>query len=127
MEKIYQSEVSSIFKNEYIVAELVEWLDLKTLFTKIVLLCKTSKEAIERENYLLFQKFRDILHIPTTFDTSDLAARENIADMVKAVQEVIKQEAVLISPFAYYTDGGVDTNSNYYFLQHLWKKTGICY
>jgi hypothetical protein len=39
----------------------------------------------------------------------------------------MKSEPIEIFPFAYYTDGGVDTNSNYYFLQNLWKKTGICY
>lgn len=125
MEKIYQPEVKNIFHNDFIVAEIIGFLSLKTLFTKIILISKDAKAAVENENYLLFQKYREILNIPTTFDTNDLAAKETIGDVIKAFQKVVKQEAVAISPFAYYTDGGVDTHSNYYFLQNMWKKTGI--
>lgn len=41
--------------------------------------------------------------------------------------EVIKQEPTDIQPWAYYTDGGVDANTNYYFLQNVWKNTTIWY
>lgn len=39
----------------------------------------------------------------------------------------LKEEPATLNPWAYFTDGGVDTNNNYYFLQNVWKKTNIWY
>jgi hypothetical protein len=126
MEKICSTNLSDLFTQDFVLVEIIDCLDLQTL-VKLKLLSKSVKEAIERENYFLFQKFREFLNIPTTFDSSDLPSKENIADIFKTVLAAIKSEPNGLSPFAFYTDGGVDTNSNYYFLQNLWKKTGICY
>ena len=73
----------------------------------------------------MFQKLRDYLKLPTTFDTSDIASKGNIENIFKRVLVAVKTPAIAANPFAYYTDGGVDTNSNYYFLHNVWKKTGI--
>jgi hypothetical protein len=92
---------------------------------KIKLVCKQAKEAVERENYALFQKLREFLNIPTTFDSSSIMATEDVSEMFKYVISALKGKSIDVAPFAFYTDGGVDTNSNYYFLQNVWKKTGI--
>ena len=90
-------------------------------------LSKSIREAIDKENYELFRKLGDFLHIPSTFNSSDLPSKENIFHVFRKVTEIMEQEPEEISPFAYYTDGGVDTNTNYYFVQNVWKKTSICY
>lgn len=126
MEKIYDNTLSEFFYNDFIIVELIRWLDLVTLY-ELKLISKSVKAAIENENYALFMKIRDYLNLPTTFYSSDLISKYNVEDIFKRAVAASKQEATLLSPFAYFTDGGVDTNSNYYFLQNVWKKTGIWY
>lgn len=126
MEKICEYSFGDIFTNDFVLAELIQLLDLKTII-KLKLLSKKIRKAVENENYALFQKLREFLKLPTTFDTSDIASNRNIESVFKMVLEAVKTPATSANPFAFYTDGGVDTNSNYYFLHNVWKKTGICY
>ena len=124
MEKICDTGIRNLFTNDFVVAEIMQLLDLKTLLS-LKQLSKSVKIAIENENYLLFMRLRDYLNVPTTIYSSDLPSIYKVEDIFKNAIAATKKEAVSISPFAYFTDGGVDTNSNYYFLQNFWKKTGI--
>jgi hypothetical protein len=126
MEKICKYSIGDLFTNDFVIVELIHLLDLKTIM-ELKLLSKSIKQAVENENYALFQKLREFLKLPTTFETSDIACKKNIEDVFRRVLEAINAPATNANPFAYYTDGGVDTNSNYYFLHNVWKKTGICY
>lgn len=126
MEKILDISINSLFQEDVFIVGLIEFWEIQEI-VKYRQLSTYVKEAIDRENYALFQKLRDYLHIPYTFDSSDLASQENIINVFKYVIQALKEEPQSISPFAFYTDGGVDTNSNYYFLQNVWKKTGIWY
>lgn len=126
MEKICASNISDFFQNDFVIVEIIKCLDMKSL-AKIKLVWRQAKEAIERENYTLFQKLREFLNIPPTFDSSSMMATEDVSEVFKYVVQALKGEPIDVAPFAYYTDGGVDTNSNYYFLQNVWKKTGIWY
>lgn len=116
-----------ILMQEFVISEIITFLDMKTLFLKAVWLSKATRSAITWENYTLFSKLRDFLHIPTTFDCTDLPAFCDISEIFKNVLKSLTIDPEVLSPFAYFTDGGVDTNSNYYFLQNVWKKTNICY
>lgn len=126
MEKICEYSFGDIFTDDFVIVELIQLLDLTTIM-KLKLLSKRIRKAVENENYALFQKLRNYLKLPTTFDTSDIASNRNIETVFKKVLEAVKTPATSANPFAFYTDGGVDTSSNYYFLHNVWKKTGICY
>ena len=124
MEKICDSRTSRLFEHDFVLVLLIEYLDIKTIMM-LKQLNSSIKEAIESENYELFQKLREFLNIPPSFNKSDALTAETVSEMFQRVIEALKQKPTACSPFAYYTDGGVDTNSNYYFLQNVWKKTGI--
>jgi hypothetical protein len=83
MEKICQTNMGDLLSEEFIVAEIIQFLDIKTLFTKLMLLNHKIKKSIEDENYLLFQKYRDFLNVPTTFDTSDVPYKKDISKLFK--------------------------------------------
>ena len=53
--------------------------------------------------------------------------RKNLQTYLNKFFSIVESDPIDIQPWAFYTDGGVDTNKNYYFLQNVWKKTGIWY
>ena len=124
MEKICGPNVGDLLLQDFVLVEIIQLLDLQTLI-RLKLLNKVTKEAIERENYTMLQKIREFLNIPTTFDANDILSTKDVTEVFKYVLEAVKSEPVAITPFAFFTDGGVDNNTNYYFLQNVWKKTGI--
>ena len=64
MEKILTLSLTDLVEHEFILAEIIQFLDIHTLFCKLMAVNKTIKELIENENYILFQKFRDCLNVP---------------------------------------------------------------
>lgn len=126
MEKIFESSISHLFQEDFFVIQLIEFSEIKDI-VRFRQLSSLVRDAIEQENYALFLKLKNFLHIPYTYDSSELASQENIVSWIRSVAEALNEEPQSISPFAFYTDGGVDTNGSYYFLQNVWKKTGIWY
>lgn len=126
MEKICEFNTARIFYEDFVVVELIRMLEIQDIM-KMRWLSKGIRDSIDSENYQLFQKMRDFLFIPSTFDSSDLVSKENIFQVFRKVIETKKEEPIDLNPFAYYTDGGVDTNGSFYFLQNVWKKTGTWY
>jgi len=62
-----------------------------------------------------------MLNITSTFESSDLAIRENIFEVLKRAISAIKtSELKVIAPFAFYTDAGTYSNDPKYFLHCLW-------
>ena len=62
-----------------------------------------------------------MLNITATFESSDLAIRENIFDVLKRAMDLIKlNELKEILPFAYHSDAGCFNNDAGYFLHCIW-------
>lgn len=128
MEKIYKLDSFHLLSaEEFVFSTIIEYLDVQTLIARLAWTNAGIHKQIMDENYILLNKLRDFLNIPTTFDCSSLPAEMDMVDLFKNWLKAMKKKPEAISPFAYYTDGGVDTNGNYYFLQNVWKKTNICY
>lgn len=51
MEKIYNTRLMDLLENDYILIEIIDFLDIPTLFTKFIALNKRTKELAENENY----------------------------------------------------------------------------
>lgn len=126
MEKICDTKISNFFNNDFILVEIILLLDLKTILS-LKQLNKSVRKAIENENYALMTKLRAFINVPSTLFSSNILSQYSIEEIFQKVIAAVREEPVVVSPFAYFTDGGVDTNSNYYFLQNWWKKTTICY
>lgn len=77
MEKIFEHSISHLFLEDFFVIQLIEFSDI-TDVVRYRQLSSSIKDAIEQENYALFLKLKNYLHIPYTYDSSELAAQENM-------------------------------------------------
>lgn len=100
---------------------ILGYLDIKDILSIMIRLNKRSHSKIQEENYVFFKKLIRMLNITSTFESSDLAIRENIFEVLKRAFSAIKQnELKVILPFAYFTDAGTYANDPKYFLHCIW-------
>jgi len=101
--------------------QILGFLDLTDILTILVWVNKWAHSKVKDENYVFFKKFIWMLNIPSSFESSDLAIRENIFDVLKWSLALIKKnELKEINPFAFYTDGGSYSNDGKYFIHCIW-------
>ena len=94
-----------------------EFLEIREIFGKVILLSRDFKNRIEEENYLLFMKLIRTFKIPFTYELNDLPARENVIQVFKkAQQKVIDNKLEDLTPFAFYTNGGTYNSIKDYFI-----------
>lgn len=93
--------------SDYTLVQILGYLSIKEIFTLLIRLNKKTYHRIKEENYICFWKLIWSLNIPSTFEASDLAIRENIIEVIKRTYTLIKKNEIKeIVPFAYFTDGG---------------------
>ena len=107
---------------------VMSFLDLKEILCVLAPMNKLTHSVIKEENFLFFKKLLRTFRIPSSYELSDLIARENIFEVFKrAVTNMRTMEPRDLNPFAFYTDGGVDGNRKKYFLQNVWSQTPTLY
>jgi len=82
MEKICQNNAREMLQQDFVVVQLINLLDIRSII-RIRQVNRGLMEAVDRENYSMFLKLKDYLHIPSTFDSSDLASKESILSVFK--------------------------------------------
>lgn len=69
---------------------ILGFLDLRDILTVLARVSKSAHSKVKEENYVFFKKFIWILNIPSSFESSDLAIRENIFDILKRTYQTIR-------------------------------------
>lgn len=107
---------------------VIKYLELKEIITKIMALNKTTRNQILSENYLIFKKFLRVFNLNNRMKRSDMAAYVDVFKLIKEnIQVESLQEQRRLTPFVYFTDGGVDSNSFNYFMHQLFGEGTHCY
>lgn len=101
-------------------AEILKYLDLKTIFTKMAPLSRDYNAFIKSENYTLYKRFLQLFCLNHNKKRDGLAAE---CDIVQLIQDCCTVKAAqseeYIKCYSFYTDGGAYQDSNTYFLYRL--------
>ena len=101
-------------------AEILKYLDLKTIFTKMAPLSRDYNAFVKSENYTLYKRFLQLFCLNYNKKRDGLAAE---CDIVQLIQDCCTlkttQSEEYIKCYSFYTDGGAYQDSNTYFLYRL--------
>jgi hypothetical protein len=113
---------------------LIKYVELDTIFGKLVMINKRMKSLVEGENYLLFKHFLRSFNLPTErLKRAELPGKVSIPQLIRENFELTSSScashpaAVDLRPYTYYTDGGTYNDDPRYFLHNIFSTSGVCH
>lgn len=118
----------SVFSDDFLFEQLLDFFNLDEIIKYFYLLNKSFKARVNDANYLLTLKFADKLNITPTFLTSDLAARDNILDIYRAVSKTVEEAKIIdLKPNWFYTDSGIVGTNMWYGMHNIFETNTTMY